>query len=204
MSNPDDLLRSPKPASSALLHAALGGLLCFSAACTPGTSNPPADTGTDATPQSEASATEASAPEASAPEDARTVIDVATPVDASAEASADASVSLDASVAMDASTNSEAGDASLRLDAVLVDARDVTCDVVPDRVITSTDAARGLTIETFRAMCDRRGGYIEIHPHCGGANTCRGFSYDEGTGDFTEHTCAGLNTCNGWSCVIPD
>jgi hypothetical protein len=200
MTTSDESHRTHKPAaSSALLNAALGGLLCFSAACTPGTSNPPADTGTDATPQSEASA-----PEASAPEDAHTVIDVATPVDASAEASADASASMDASVSLDASTNSEAGDASLRVDVVLVDARDVTCDVVPDRVITSTDAARGLTIETFRAMCDRRGGYIEIHPHCGGANTCRGFSYDEGTGDFTEHTCAGLNTCNGWSCVIPD
>jgi hypothetical protein len=45
------------------------------------------------------------------------------------------------------------------------------------------------------------GGTIEIHPHCGGANSCGGFSFDETIGVYTEHTCQGLNTCTGYTCV---
>ena len=48
-----------------------------------------------------------------------------------------------------------------------------------------------------------RGGFVEIHPHCGGANSCGGFSFDETIGVFSEHNCAGLNTCTGYTCVLP-
>jgi len=79
----------------------------------------------------------------------------------------------------------------------------VGCDVAPDRVITYSDAAPDTSLETFTALCNTAGGHIEIAPHCGGMNTCAGFSYDYATGVYTEHTCAGLNTCGGYSCVIP-
>ncbi len=187
-------------ASNALLTAALSGLLCLTASCTPGPSNPPADSGvaTDSPAVDSASTPDAAlvqdasaTPDASAPDASETPDSAATPDASAPDASAlDASVSDDAS-AMDAATDVR------RVSA------EAGCDVVPDRVITSTDAAFGFTLETFTAMCDRAGGFVEIHPHCGGANSCRGFSYDEGVHVFTEHTCAGLNTCNGYSCVIP-
>ena len=71
------------------------------------------------------------------------------------------------------------------------------------RLVTYSDAATGITLEAFTAACDAAGGYVEVHPHCGGANSCAGFSYDSDRGTYTEHTCAGLNTCTGYSCVIP-
>jgi hypothetical protein len=69
--------------------------------------------------------------------------------------------------------------------------------------ITSSVVDETMTLEKFTADCDTRGGKIEIHPGCHGANTCKGLSYDDGTFVLTEHTCAGLNTCSGYSCVVP-
>lgn len=69
--------------------------------------------------------------------------------------------------------------------------------------ITSSKEIPDMTLEKFKAMCDELGGAIEIHPSCGGANSCKGMSYDSDTHVFTEHTCKGLNTCTGYSCVLP-
>jgi hypothetical protein len=79
--------------------------------------------------------------------------------------------------------------------------RDAICDVDPARMVTSREQRPGMTFEQFAAMCDASGGFIQTHPHCGGFNSCRGFSYDQTTTTFTTHTCAGLNTCTGWTCV---
>lgn len=70
-------------------------------------------------------------------------------------------------------------------------------------VITSSVVDSDMTQEKFTAMCDEKGGTIEIHPHCGGANSCKGMSYDTATHVLTEHTCKGMNTCAGYSCVLP-
>ena len=69
--------------------------------------------------------------------------------------------------------------------------------------ITSSRTDTSVTLESFTAECTARRGKLEIHPHCGGANSCKGMSYDAGTHVLTEHGCAGLNTCNGFSCVDP-
>jgi hypothetical protein len=60
------------------------------------------------------------------------------------------------------------------------------------------------TKEKFEMACEEAQGTLEVHPHCGGANSCKGFSYDTDVGVYSEHTCMGLNTCTGWSCVVPD
>jgi hypothetical protein len=194
MSQHDNHLASRAPsASSALLTAALTGLLCLSSACSP---NPPSgnDAAADASPAQDA------APDATQAEDAS---DATAPIEASAP---DVNELPDSTVSPDSATSSDGGasmmDASSPSDVVRPDP-EAGCDVVPDRVITATDAAFGFTLESFTALCDRAGGYVEVHPHCGGANSCKGFSYDEGVHVWTEHTCAGLNTCNGFSCVIP-
>ena len=70
--------------------------------------------------------------------------------------------------------------------------------------ITSSEAAGVLTEEDFRALCDARGGTVEVMPHCGGFASAKGFSYDNGTKLLSEHTCAGANTCGGWNCVLVD
>ena len=80
---------------------------------------------------------------------------------------------------------------------------DVICDVQADRQIVHLDAATGMTLESFTVMCNGLGGFIEIHPHCGGMNSCSGFSFDTNDGTFTQHNCASLNTCTGYSCVVP-
>lgn len=69
--------------------------------------------------------------------------------------------------------------------------------------ITSSVVDPSMTLEKFTTMCDERGGSVQLHAHCGGANTCKGFSFDDATFELTEHTCRGLNTCSGYSCVIP-
>jgi hypothetical protein len=70
--------------------------------------------------------------------------------------------------------------------------------------ITSSRTVPNLSLEDFTMDCDDRGGVVELHAHCGGVNTCRGFSYDDSIQVLTEHTCRGLNTCSGFSCVIPE
>jgi hypothetical protein len=73
----------------------------------------------------------------------------------------------------------------------------------PNGVITSSKVVSGMTLEKFTAECDARGGRVEIIPECGGTNSCKGLSYDEGTQTLTEHTCHSMNTCAGYSCKIP-
>jgi hypothetical protein len=68
--------------------------------------------------------------------------------------------------------------------------------------ITSSKDAGVLAEADFKALCDERGGTVEVMPHCGGFATAKGFSYDNGTLLLSEHTCAGANTCGGWNCVI--
>jgi len=70
--------------------------------------------------------------------------------------------------------------------------------------ITSSEAVGVLTEEAFKALCDARGGTVEVMPHCGGFATAKGFSYDNGTQLLSEHTCAAANTCGGWNCVITE
>lgn len=69
--------------------------------------------------------------------------------------------------------------------------------------VTSSKVVPDMTLEKFTQMCDDRGGTVEINPHCGGSNSCKGMSYDEGTQTLTEHTCKATNTCAGYSCIIP-
>jgi hypothetical protein len=68
--------------------------------------------------------------------------------------------------------------------------------------ITSSKIVRDLTLERFTADCDTWHGVVQIPPHCGGFNSCRGMSYDSGTEVLTEHTCRGLSSCAGFSCVL--
>jgi hypothetical protein len=69
--------------------------------------------------------------------------------------------------------------------------------------ITASHIDNSMTRDSFEAACDAQGGQMEDHPHCGGANSCKGMSYDLGTHVYTEHGCRGLNTCTGFSCVLP-
>jgi len=79
------------------------------------------------------------------------------------------------------------------------------CDggVVDDAGITSSQVL-SMTLEDFTAQCNAKNGVVEIEPHCGGSNNCRGMSYDTTTQVLTEHGCRGLNTCAGYSCIICD
>jgi|SRR6478735_6710563 len=70
--------------------------------------------------------------------------------------------------------------------------------------ITSSKSGGVLTEADFEALCDARGGTVEVMPHCGGFASAKGFSYDSGTQLLSEHTCAGANTCGGWNCVLTD
>ena len=256
--DPASSLRSPS-ASSALLTAALGGLLCFAPGCSSGTDGsndagtrtdvpsgdrggsdasvdaaPPVDVAVDAgTPADVPPSPDVAAPvdasvDAGAPTDvsadvpatdAVTPADRSDPVDAGASpdagtaadgASVDGGASLDAGAARDGGTFDATALDATAVDATAADAQvdaaaghDVICDVQADRQIVRLDAATGLTLDAFTVMCNGLGGFVEIHPHCGGMNSCSGFSYDTNDGTFTQHNCASLNTCTGYSCVIP-
>ena len=80
------------------------------------------------------------------------------------------------------------------------------CDggVVAEAGVTSSQMVPSLTLEDFTKQCDARHGVVEIEPHCGGSNNCRGFTYDTGTQLLTEHTCRATNACAGYSCIICD
>jgi hypothetical protein len=82
---------------------------------------------------------------------------------------------------------------------------DTTCDggVVPNRQIMSATMA-AVTQDQFAAQCQTMNGILEIQPHCGGSNACRGMSYDSEAQTLIEHTCRGLNSCAGFSCVVCD
>ena len=68
--------------------------------------------------------------------------------------------------------------------------------------VTSTTIVTDMTQEKFTAECDARHGVVEIPPHCGGFNTCMGFSYWADMQELTEHTCKGMSSCVGFSCVV--
>ncbi len=67
--------------------------------------------------------------------------------------------------------------------------------------VTSSKHVENLDAAGFQALCDARGGTVEIMVHCGGLASARGFSYDITTQELAEHTCKGANTCTGWNCV---
>lgn len=68
--------------------------------------------------------------------------------------------------------------------------------------ITSSQALADVDAANFQERCDARSGTVEVIAHCGGLNTCKGFSYDVTTGLLSEHTCKGAATCAGWNCLI--
>lgn len=80
---------------------------------------------------------------------------------------------------------------------------DNTADGSGSARITVSHVDTSMTRDAFEAACDEQGGRMEDHPHCGGANSCKGMSYDLTTHVYSEHTCKGLNTCTGFSCVLP-
>ena len=71
-------------------------------------------------------------------------------------------------------------------------------------VITSSETVDPFSVDDFTAKCDARGGMVEVIPECSGRASAKGFSYDVGTKQLSEHTCKGANTCAGWNCSIPD
>jgi hypothetical protein len=66
--------------------------------------------------------------------------------------------------------------------------------------VTSTQQVK-LDVDSFKALCDERGGTVEVMAHCSGLATGPGFAYDIATEELTEHTCKGVNTCAGWNCL---
>jgi len=82
----------------------------------------------------------------------------------------------------------------------------IACDagVSPDPSVTSATIVANMTESEFMAQCDAVSGILEIQPHCGGSNSCRGMSYDLETQTLSEHTCRATNTCAGYSCVVCD
>src|SRR6185503_5688532 len=61
--------------------------------------------------------------------------------------------------------------------------------LIPDGSVTSTTQDPDMTLEKFTLLCDQRGGTVYLICHCGGANTCKGLSYDFTTQTLIEHTC---------------
>jgi len=98
----------------------------------------------------------------------------------------------------DAATTGDAGSEA--------SAQPFECDggVVADAGVTSSEVVTSLTLEDFTSQCDAQHGVVEIEPHCGGSNNCRGFTYDTGTQLLTQHTCRATNACAGYSCIICD
>lgn len=78
----------------------------------------------------------------------------------------------------------------------------LTLSACSDPELTSSETIVDMTEAQFRERCDHRGGVVEVIPHCGGLNTCKGFSYDMTTDLLSEHTCKGAATCAGWNCKI--
>ena len=98
----------------------------------------------------------------------------------------------------DAAATADAGDEA--------SAEPFECDggVVADAGVTSSQMVPSLTLDDFTSQCDAQHGVVEISPHCGGSNNCRGFTYDTGTQLLTQHTCRATNACAGYSCIICD
>jgi len=99
-----------------------------------------------------------------------------------------------------ASSGGSAGTGSSNPDAP-IPATGCNGGVLPNPSVTMTTTAP-LTQTEFQAKCEARQGLFEVQPHCGGSNSCRGFSYDSETQVLSEHTCRGTNSCGGYSCVV--
>ncbi len=117
----------------------------------------------------------------------------------------------DASTGRDAAAGEPTQDAATELtpDAASEDAATVDAAIEPPVKdekprITLSRVDETMTEASFREQCEKLHGALELHPGCGGANSCRGMSYDIDTHVYTEHTCKGLNTCSGFSCVLPE
>lgn len=169
---------------SPLLAAALSGLLCFAACDGDDDVAPPGgevrDASVDATHRSDGDAP---------------IVDAASEVSDAGARDADAD---------DASADDASADASA-VDASDASRAHVACDdPVPSPQILSSETVSPWDQQAFTALCDERGGWVQVHPHCGGANSCRGFSYDSDTNVWTEHTCRAVNTCTGFSCIVCD
>jgi hypothetical protein len=80
------------------------------------------------------------------------------------------------------------------------------CDggVAADPQITSSMVVANMTLDQFTAECTALSGLLEIQPHCGGSNACRGMSYDSETQTVIQHSCRATNSCAGFSCVVCD
>ena len=77
-----------------------------------------------------------------------------------------------------------------------------TMDANPS--VTSITAVNDETQDVFQSQCAAKNGIFEVQPQCGGANACKGMSYDSKTETMMEHTCRATNTCAGYSCVVCD
>jgi len=111
-----------------------------------------------------------------------------------------------ASAACDASgANPSAGAASAETTNGDTPIPATACDggVSPNPTVTSTTVG-ALTLGQFTSQCNTDNGIVEVQPHCGGSNACRGMSYDTETQTLSEHTCRATNTCAGYSCVVCD
>jgi hypothetical protein len=102
---------------------------------------------------------------------------------------------------------SACGDGKAKIEPDPVEPDAAVSDAPPDAATPTKIISETMVQHTFAeltAMCDARGGYIEIHASCSGSNTCAGFSY----GDFgeeavlTEHSCNAVSGCNGLGCVV--
>jgi len=80
------------------------------------------------------------------------------------------------------------------------------CDggVAADPQVTSSMVVANVTLAQFTGECTALAGILEIQPHCGGSNACRGMSYDSDTQTLIEHSCRATNSCAGFSCVVCD
>ena len=90
-------------------------------------------------------------------------------------------------------------------DAPVADAAvpDMAPDAGPESKIISETPGQ-FTFAELTAMCDQRGGYVEIYASCSGTNSCAGFSYGDWGEDgvLTEHSCNAVSGCNGMGCVV--
>jgi hypothetical protein len=78
-----------------------------------------------------------------------------------------------------------------------------TVDAGPLGPVVQEPVTGDVPFATLKANCESRGGYMQVHAACAGANDCKGFSYgDFMPGETIEHTCAGANGCTGASCVL--
>jgi hypothetical protein len=68
-------------------------------------------------------------------------------------------------------------------------------------VVSSTTVDKTLTLASFSTLCEARGGIVQTHASCAGANTCAGISWHSPSGKLSEHSCRAANSCAGMSCV---